>query len=154
MDFVKKMLFLTMVFILGSAYTPSAFAEGDQHKSHHQEQAKHDHHDKVSAKHDAVMGKAIIHSIDLENRKINLSHEPIPALKWPQMTMDMDVAENVDIASLEPEQNILFHIELGADKIYRITQIMEADDHQATQQCVAGMDCPMQKNLNHAEHAH
>jgi len=154
MGFVKKMLLLSVALILGLAYTPSAFAEGDQHNVQHQEHATHDHHGKVSAEHDAVMGKAIIHSIDLENRKINLSHEAIPALKWPEMTMDMDVAENVDIASLKPEQNILFHIELGTDKIYRITQIMEADEHHAAQHCEAGMDCPMQGNLNHEEHSH
>lgn len=153
MGIVKRLLFLSAILILGLAHIPSVFAEGNTHSKHHRD--PHEHHGKASAGHDAVMAKAIVHSIDLENRKINVSHEAIPALKWPEMTMDMDVAENVDITSLKPEQNILFHIELGTDRIYRITQIMEADDYRhSAQQCEAGTDCPMQKSSNHEDHSH
>ncbi len=136
---------------MGLAFVSPASAESDTHKDH-QHQAESSMH------HDAVMGKGVVHSVDLKKRKINLSHEPIPALKWPEMTMDLDVAEGVDLSALQPEQNIHFHIVLGEDKVYRITKIMTPE---TSQQCEAGMDCPMHKDMkhggsddDHGEHQH
>ncbi len=101
----------------------------------HSSHGKMDHsgHD-MSEDSAAVMGKGVVHSIDAENNKLNLTHEPIPALKWPKMTMDLAVAEGVDLSTLKPEQDIHFHVELGEDKVYRITKIMTPEaghgDHQ------------------------
>lgn len=95
---------------------------------------------------DAVMGKGIVHSIDVENNKINLTHEAIPDLKWPEMTMDLAVSEDVDLNSLKPEQSIHFHIELGGDKVYRITKIMMPE---TPHKCEAGADCSMHDDMKH-----
>ncbi|KIC17750.1 MULTISPECIES: copper-binding protein [unclassified Leisingera] len=43
----------------------------------------------------AVHTKAIINSID-EN-SANVSHEPIPEIGWPAMTMDLNLAPNVQM---------------------------------------------------------
>ncbi len=139
MKLIKNTLCLSAVALMGLAFTPPASAGHDAPKDHQHEAASHEHHD-------AVMGKGIVHSVDIENKKINLSHEPIPALKWPEMTMDLDVAEGVDLSTLKPEQNIHFHIVLGEDKIYRITKIMTPGTGQ---QCEAGMDCPMHEDMKH-----
>tara|TARA_R110002124_G_scaffold266813_2_gene433822 strand:- start:9928 stop:10416 length:489 start_codon:yes stop_codon:yes gene_type:complete len=150
MNSIKKALFLAIVLAAGLTSSPQAFAEGDMHKGHHQEAASHDHHGESAAEHKATMGKGIIHSVDLENRKINISHQPIPALKWPEMTMDIDVAEGVDLTALAPDQAIDFHIKLGEDKVYRITKVMEPKEgHHEVKQCKAGMDCPMHKDMKH-----
>jgi len=157
MNSIKKTLFLSTVLIAGMAFTPQAIAESSAHKGEHQKAASHDHHEAAPAEHGAVMGKGVVHSIDLENRKINVSHEPIPALKWPEMTMDLDVAEGVDMEVLKPEQNIHFHVELGEDKVYRITKIMTPG---AGQQCMPGTDCTMHEGMKHGgddghgEHKH
>ncbi len=150
MNSIKKTLFLSTVLIAGMAITPQAIAESSAHEGQHQEAASHDHHEATSAEHGAVMGKGVVNSIDLENRKINVSHEPIPALKWPEMTMDMDVAENVDLTALAPDQAIHFHIELGEDKVYRITKVMKpVEGHHDAKQCETGMDCPMHEDMKH-----
>lgn len=141
MNSIKKTLFLSTILAAGLSFAPQAFAEGDAHKGHQHETEVHQHHE-------GVMGKGVVHSVDLENRKINLSHEPIPALKWPKMTMDLDVAEGVDLSVLKPDQNIHFHIILGEDKIYRITKIMTPETGQ---QCEPGMDCPMHEGMKHGE---
>ena len=72
---------------------------------------------------DDIMGKGVVRSIDMDARKINLTHEPIPALKWPEMTMDLPVTKDVDLSSVKPDDEITFHIVLGEDKVYRITGI-------------------------------
>ena len=139
MKSLRNTLYLSAVALIGLAFVPPALAEEDAHAHHkHEMEAHHSE--------DAVMGKGVVHSVDLENRKINLSHEPIPALKWPEMTMDLDVADGVDIDALKPEQNIHFHIVLGEDKVYRITKIMTPETGQ---QCEADMDCPMHKDMKH-----
>ncbi len=139
MNLIKKTLCLSAVAFMGLAFVPPASAEEDAHKDYQHEAEAHKNHE-------GVMGKGVVHSVDLENRKINVSHEPIPDLKWPEMTMDMNVADGVDIDALKPEQNIHFHIVLGEDKVYRITKIMTPE---AGQQCEAGMDCPMHKDMKH-----
>jgi uncharacterized membrane protein/Cu/Ag efflux protein CusF len=79
-------------------------------------------------------GTGVINSVDIANRKINISHAPIDSISWPAMTMDLYIAENVDIESLSSNQNIQFYLELGEDKIYRITKIdkPEVSDHDST----------------------
>lgn len=148
MNSIKKTLFLGTILAVGLAFSPQSFAESNPHKGN--QSASHAHHGEVAAEHKATMGKGIVHSVNLENRKINLSHEPIPALKWPEMTMDIDVAEGVDLTALTPDQKIQFHIELGEDKVYRITKVMKPmEGHHKAKQCEPGMDCPMHEGMKH-----
>jgi len=102
-------------------FAPQALADSSMHKSMD--------HGKMSMEKMPAMGSGIIHNIDIENSKINISHEAIPALKWPKMTMDIAVASGVDLGSLSPDDAIKFHIELGEDKVYRITKIMKSQTY-------------------------
>ncbi len=72
-----------------------------------------------------AMGEGTIHRISKLNRTVNLTHAPIPALNWPEMTMDLPVAKSVDLNSLKAGDQVKFHIELGEDKKYIITKIMK-----------------------------
>ncbi len=120
MNMIKSPLYLGAIASMAMSFAPQAYADNNMHKSM-------EHHSQASAEHKEIMGSGIVNSVDLESRKINLSHEAIPALKWPEMTMDLDVSDDVDLSALFPDDSIKFHIELGADKIYRITKIMKAD---------------------------
>ena len=142
---IKSTLYLGAIASMAMSFAPQAYADSGMHKSMEQ-------HGQASAEHKEIMGSGVVHSIDLESRKINISHEPIPALKWPKMTMDLDVSEGVDLEALSPDDAIKFHIELGEDKVYRITKIMETGSaHHEGQQCEAGMDCPMHEGMKHGE---
>jgi Cu/Ag efflux protein CusF len=68
-------------------------------------------------------GQGIIHSVDAQKNMVNLSHGPIPSLSWPEMTMDLPVADGVDISGLKPDDEVRFRVVLGADQVYRITSI-------------------------------
>ncbi len=72
-----------------------------------------------------AMGEGTVHRISKLNRTVNLTHAPIPALNWPEMTMDLPVAKSIDLNSLKAGDHIKFHVELGEDKKYIITKIMK-----------------------------
>lgn len=68
-------------------------------------------------------GQGIVNSVDAEQGVVNITHGPIPALSWPEMTMDLPVAEDVALAELEAGDAVRFRVVLGADQVYRITEI-------------------------------
>jgi Cu(I)/Ag(I) efflux system protein CusF len=74
----------------------------------------------------AAQGRGVIHSVDLAGRSVNITHEPIPALSWPAMTMDIPVADKVDLSGLNAGDRVDFRIALGADNVYRITELTRA----------------------------
>jgi Cu/Ag efflux protein CusF len=107
-----------ILFLITSVlFSLTTFASAEHNHGQHQ-------HDSMSEK-KAAMGTGVIHSVSRMNRKVNLTHEPIPELNWPEMKMDLDVAKDVNLKGLSSGQKIQFHIELGEDKVYRITEIMK-----------------------------
>jgi Cu/Ag efflux protein CusF len=61
----------------------------------------------------AAGGKAegTVNKVDAASGKVNISHGPIPSLKWPAMTMDFDLKNKADAAKLKPGQRITFELE-------------------------------------------
>lgn len=136
MKTLKNTLYLGATALIVMSFAPQAYADSSMHKSM-------EHHSQASAEHKEIMGSGIVHSVDLESRKINLSHEAIPALKWPEMTMDLDVSEDVDLDALSSDDAIQFHIKLGEDKVYRITKIIKSNkkmDHSGVKSDSHGSD--------------
>jgi Cu/Ag efflux protein CusF len=68
----------------------------------------------------------VIHSVDENEGVVNLTHGPIPTLSWPSMTMDLPVADGVDLSDVQPGDKVRFRVVLGADQVYRITAIEPA----------------------------
>lgn len=111
---------LAFLFLITTVpFSLIAFASSEHKHGQHQ-------HEAMSEK-KAAMGTGVIHSISRMNRKVNLTHEPIPELNWPEMKMDLDVAKDVNLKGLSSGQTIQFQIELGEDKVYRITKIMKKE---------------------------
>jgi len=71
-----------------------------------------------------VMVHAKVNNVNIAERTINVSHGPIKKLHWPAMTMDMKVADDVDIASLDSGQEVMMALARGDDGIFRITKLM------------------------------
>ena len=67
-----------------------------------------------------------VNSIDVAQHKINLSHQPIPEIGWPAMTMDFVVAPAVDLRSVKPGARVNFTIEKGQGGMYEIQAIRPA----------------------------
>lgn len=67
-----------------------------------------------------------VNSVDPAQHKINVSHQPIPEIGWPAMTMDFAVAPAIDLRALKPGARINFTIEKGQGGMYEIHAITPA----------------------------
>lgn len=105
------------------------FASHHEAKSHsHGNHGKMDHNtmeNSMESSKEKAVAKGIIHRVSRLNRTVNLTHDPVPDLNWPAMTMDLKVAESIDLTTIEIGKKVTFHLELGEDKQYIITHIMQ-----------------------------
>ena len=86
------------------------------------------HQEKVLPK--TVWVGATINSIMVDHRMINVSHLPIKEWEWPEMTMDFQVVEGVDFASLKKGMKLHIEITRTGENQYEVTKvhIPSADD--------------------------
>jgi Cu/Ag efflux protein CusF len=75
---------------------------------------------------DDAHGTGTVNSVDPAQHKINLSHQPIPDIGWPAMTMDFPVAPSVDLTAIQPGARVNFTIEKGQGGMYQIKAIAPA----------------------------
>jgi len=68
-------------------------------------------------------GKGKVNSVDAKAGKINLSHEPIVSLDWPEMTMDFMVQDKASLTNLKPGQKVTFKLIEGRPGKYVISEI-------------------------------
>lgn len=73
-----------------------------------------------------IWAEGVINSVEADSRTLNLTHEPIPALNWPTMTMDFPVAQGVKLEGLKAEHRLRFRISEGADGRYVIDALEAA----------------------------
>ena len=66
-------------------------------------------------------GTGLVHAVTTDGR-ISLSHDPIPALGWPEMKMDMPVA-GVDLAGIPLETPIEFDLAKGDDGLFTVVGV-------------------------------
>jgi Cu/Ag efflux protein CusF len=78
------------------------------------------------AGHNDAHGTGTVNSVDPAQHKVNLSHNPIPEIGWPAMTMDFPVAASVDLKALKPGTRVNFTIEPGQGGMYEIKAIIPA----------------------------
>ncbi|MEL6297479.1 MAG: copper-binding protein [Pseudomonadota bacterium] len=70
--------------------------------------------------------KGKINSVDADSGKVNVTHEPVEALGWPTMTMDLPVTRRVDLSAVKPGADVTFKLKKGRDDQFRITEITPA----------------------------
>jgi Cu/Ag efflux protein CusF len=68
----------------------------------------------VVAQAEKPTGQGTINAIDAAGKKLNMTHGPVAALKWPGMTMDFNVADGVDLGALKTGQKVVFTLTRGA----------------------------------------
>lgn len=80
----------------------------------------HDHGDQSAQ---GTKGKGVVNSVDAAGHKVNVSHEPIPSLKWPAMKMDFAVAPSVDLKSVQAGTQIEFVVGKNKEGLPEIQSI-------------------------------
>lgn len=73
-----------------------------------------------------VQGSGMVNSADPAGHKINLSHNAIPSIGWPAMTMDFAVAPSVDLGTIKPGAHVNFTMQQGSGGMYVIQSITPA----------------------------
>ena len=51
-------------------------------------------------------GRGVINAVNIPAGSINITHEPIPALSWPTMTMDLPVTDQVDLSGVNAGDSV------------------------------------------------
>ncbi|MEM7529512.1 MAG: efflux RND transporter periplasmic adaptor subunit [Pseudomonadota bacterium] len=70
-------------------------------------------------------GTGVVHAVTPDG-KLTLSHDPIPALGWPAMRMDLDVA-GLDPGTVPLESPVEFDLEKGEDGLFTIIAVRGED---------------------------
>lgn len=69
----------------------------------------------------AATGRGIVHAVTGDG-KLTMSHDPIPALGWPEMRMDFDVV-GVDPATVPLDTPVSFDLAKGEDEMFAIVSV-------------------------------
>lgn len=77
----------------------------------------------AGASSDVVSGTGQVNAIMAAERKVNISHEPIPALDWPGMTMDFRLADTATLEGIDVGDTITFRLRKGEDGVYEIESL-------------------------------
>ncbi len=110
---------VTVLAVLGAG---PAFASDRPATGLIQVAADHDH-DHAGMAPKGAKGKGVVNSVDAAGHKVNVSHEPIPSLKWPAMKMDFAVAPSVDLKSVQAGSQIEFVVGTNKDGLPEIQSI-------------------------------
>jgi Cu(I)/Ag(I) efflux system membrane fusion protein len=68
-------------------------------------------------------GQGSVVEIDIGGNRVTLDHDPIPALKWPKMEMEFDVAAGALPKSIKPGDRVKFDMKAGKPGEFLITRI-------------------------------
>jgi Cu/Ag efflux protein CusF len=76
-----------------------------------------------SASAGAAVGHGTIDAIDPDRRRITLTHEPMPKLGWPAMTMVFPVQPDIDLGAVHAGDHVDFSLMKSPDGSYRLRSI-------------------------------
>lgn len=112
------------ILMMAFSVSPAIAADPSSHGESMMKQGPmHDHAGMHGEASTGATGQGLINSVDRPQGIVNMTHAPIPALSWPEMTMDLPVAEGVDLEAIRAGDAVRFRVELGSDQVYRITAI-------------------------------
>lgn len=78
------------------------------------------HAEETVQTHQAV---GVVKSIDKENGRVKIAHEPVPSLEWPSMTMGFGVANEALFEKLQFGDKVKFAFVKGEDGKFEITKV-------------------------------
>lgn len=75
-----------------------------------------------------ITGKGVITNINPDEHTLTLKHEAIPALNWPEMTMDFSVDQSVEISQFKTGDIVQFNLKKDKDDSYDITSMTKSSN--------------------------
>ena len=89
-------------------------------------EAQHDHGAAHAGEAAAVSATGTVKSVDAAKGKLVIDHEPIPALNWPQMVMDFQLADKAMADQVKAGDKVQFEMQEGEKGSYTIISIQPA----------------------------
>lgn len=118
------MRIFVLPLIAALAASPSLAGEGaSAHDGHKMDHSAHD--GGHATMNEGVHANAEIHSI--EGDTVNLTHEPIPAIGWPTMTMDLKLLDGAELGDAKPGDQVVIMLEKGPDGLYGLRAIEKVE---------------------------
>lgn len=77
----------------------------------------------------AATGRGVVHAVT-EDGRLSMTHDPIPALGWPEMRMDFDVT-GVDADTVPLDTPVSFDLAEGADGMFAIVALRVEEGAEA-----------------------
>ena len=93
-------------------------------------------HDEVP---NSIWMQGEVNSVMTGHRMVNITHGPAEDWDWPEMTMDFNVAENVDVDSLKSGQSLHFEVSKTEDSGYEVTGIHIMSQPEVSSATVSGL---------------
>ncbi|MBR9784929.1 MAG: efflux RND transporter periplasmic adaptor subunit [Gammaproteobacteria bacterium] len=93
-------------------------------------------HDEVP---NSIWMQGEVNSVMTGHRMVNITHGPAEAWDWPEMTMDFNLAENVDVDSLKSGQSLHFEVSKTEDSGYEVTGIHIMSQPEVSSATVSGL---------------
>ena len=94
-------------------------------------EAKHDHAatPATSTTNPTIAATGTVKSVDAAKGKLVIDHNPIPALNWPRMVMDFQLADKAMAGQVKAGDQVQFEMKEGEKGAYLITTIEPARAH-------------------------
>ena len=73
-----------------------------------------------------TIAKGTINTVMAKDRKLNITHEPIPEIGWPTMSMDFKVTDNVALEKFKPGDNVYFSLIKKARNLFEISDVSKS----------------------------
>ena len=86
----------------------------------------HDHGASPASASATIAATGTVKSVDAAGGKLVIDHDPIPALKWPRMVMDFQLADKAMAGKVKAGDKVKFEMKAGDQGAYVITAIEPA----------------------------
>lgn len=131
---MSRFLFTTAAALFaGSALSPAFAADEKMQMDHSAMMTSKDHCG-------MPMGAGVINALDVQKSKVNVTHEPIESIGWPEMTMDFAVLKPIDLSAFATGERIHFLLKAEKDKSYSMAAMCSLDvEDGAHQACMTHM---------------
>ena len=86
----------------------------------------HDHGASPTSASASIAATGTVKSVDAAKGKLVIDHDPIPALKWPRMVMDFQLADKAMASKVKAGDQVKFDMKEGGQGAYVITAIEPA----------------------------
>ena len=83
----------------------------------------HDHGAPPASASASIAATGTVKSVDATKGKVVIDHDPIPALKWPRMVMDFQLADKAMASKVKAGDKVKFDMKEGGQGAYLITAI-------------------------------